>query len=151
MKVRDIMTTDVACCTPETRLQDVARLMVDRDCGEIPVVDGSDTRRPVGVVTDRDITCRLVAEGRNPLDLRASDCMSSPAISVRPEDDVDECVRTLEDHQIRRVPVVDGTGKLCGMVAQADIARHGSKSDTAKVVKEVSKPTDASSRQPTSH
>jgi CBS domain-containing protein len=151
MKVSDIMTMDVACCTPETGLRDVARMMVEKDCGEIPIVDGAESRRPVGVVTDRDITCRLVAEGRNPLELRASDCMSTPAISVRPEDDLDECVRTLEDHQIRRVPVVDATGKLCGMVAQADIARHGSKSDAAKVVREVSKPTEESSRQPTSH
>jgi CBS domain-containing protein len=151
MRVRDIMTMDVACCTGDTSLRDVARMMVDKDCGEIPVVDGADTRRPVGVVTDRDITCRVVAEGRNPLELRASDCMTSPAISVRPDDDLDECVRTLEDHQIRRVPVVDAAGKLCGMVAQADIARHGSKSDAAKVVREVSKPTEDPSRLPTSH
>ena len=151
MKVRDIMTTDVACCTPETPLQEVARMMVDNDCGEIPVVDARGSMRPVGVVTDRDITCRVVALGENALERTAKDCMSSPAISVRPEDDVDDCIRTLEDHQIRRVPVVDASGRCCGMVAQADIARHGSKRDAAEVVREVSKPTDAASRQPTSH
>ena len=151
MKVKDIMTTSVACCTPETSLHEVARMMVDNDCGEIPVVDGRDTMRPVGVVTDRDITCRTVALGQNPLLMRASDCMSSPAISVRPDDDVDDCVRTLEDHQVRRVPVVDEAGRCCGVVAQADIARHASKSDTAAVVREVSRPNPTPSRLPTSH
>ena len=151
MKVRDIMTAPVACCTAESGLHEVARMMVDNDCGEIPVVDGRDTMRPVGVVTDRDITCRTVALGQNPLLMRASDCMSSPAISVRPDDDVEECVRTLEDHQIRRVPGVDASGRLIGMVAQADIARHASKADTAEVLREVSKPNPLASRQPTSH
>jgi CBS domain-containing protein len=151
MRVREIMTPDVACCTPETSLSEVARMMVDHDCGEIPVVDGRDTMRPVGVVTDRDITCRTIALGLNPLAMKAADCMSRPAISVLRDDDVDECIRTLEDHQIRRVPVVDDAGRCCGMVALADIARHGSKSETAEVVREVSKPSDAASRQPTSH
>jgi len=151
MKVRDIMTTDVACCTPDTPLQEVARMMVEHDCGEIPVVDGPATMRPLGVVTDRDITCRTVAVGRDPMAMKASDVMSSPAISARPDEDLDDCIRTLEDHQIRRVPVVDGTGRCCGMVALADIARSASKRDTAEVVREVSMPTPAPSRQPTSH
>src|SRR6266568_4202653 len=81
MKVRDMMTGDPACCTAETSLPEVARMMVDRDCGEIPVVDNTSSKVPIGVVTDRDIVCRTVANGLNPLDLTAADCMSIIALA----------------------------------------------------------------------
>jgi CBS domain-containing protein len=139
MKVRDIMSSDVACCRSDTSLPEVARMMVECDCGEIPVADGAG--RPIGVITDRDITCRAVAQGRNPLELTASDCMTSPAVTVRPEVSIDECAQTLEENQIRRVPVVDGDGLCVGMVSQADIARHASKRTTAEVVRRVSTPS----------
>src|SRR4030095_6177010 len=82
MKVNEIMSNNPACCTRETSLQDVAVLMVEHDCGEIPVVDNMQSKRPVGVVTDRDITCRTVALGKNPLELRARGCMSSTGVAV---------------------------------------------------------------------
>ena len=85
MRVKDIMSTTVACCGPETSLPEVARMMVDNDCGEIPVVNASGA--PIGVVTDRDITCRTIAEGRNPLVMVAGDCMTSPCVTVTPETD----------------------------------------------------------------
>ena len=137
MKIQEIMTPNPACCGPETNLGEVARLMVDHDCGEIPVVrDG----RPIGVITDRDIAARAVAAGRNPLEMKASDLMSTPVITVSPSTDVDDCCETMEEHQIRRVPVVDERGSCCGMVSQADIAKHASARKTAQVVKEVSRP-----------
>ena len=71
MNVGEIMTKDPACCTPDTRLQEVAKMMVDNDCGCIPVVDDEGSKMPVGMITDRDITCRVVANGQNPLDLTA--------------------------------------------------------------------------------
>lgn len=147
MKVSDVMSSDVACCRRDTPLREVARMMVDCDCGEIPVIDASG--RPVGVVTDRDITCRTVAQGRNPLELAASDAMSSPAITVRPDMSLDQCCDMLEQSQIRRVPVVDEGGKVVGIVSQADIARHGSKRQTGEVVKKVSEPAVGASA--TSH
>jgi len=138
MKIEEIMTANPACCGPETNLREVARLMVDHDCGEIPVLrDG----RPVGVITDRDIAARAVAAGRNPLEMKASDLMSTPVITVKPSTDVDDCCDTMEEHQIRRVPVVDDSGSCCGMVSQADIAKHASARKTAQVVKEVSRPS----------
>jgi CBS domain-containing protein len=138
MKIEEIMTLNPACCGPETNLREVARLMVDHDCGEIPVLrDG----RPVGVITDRDIAARAVAAGRNPLEMKASDLMSTPVITVKPTTDVDDCCDTMEEHQIRRVPVVDDSGSCCGMVSQADIAKHASARKTAEVVKEVSRPS----------
>jgi CBS domain-containing protein len=139
MRVQDIMSTTVACCSPETKLPEVARMMVDNDCGEIPVVNASGV--PIGVVTDRDITCRAVAEGLNPLEMEAGDCMTTPCVTVTPETSLEECCQALEKNKIRRVPVVDETGACCGMVSQADIARNAPKSETAEVVKKVSEPS----------
>ena len=141
MKVKEIMSNDPACCTRETSLQDVAILMVENDCGEIPVVDNMQSKRPVGVVTDRDITCRTVALGKNPLELHARDCMSSPAVTVTPETAVDDCCRLMEENQLRRVPVVDLSGCCCGIISQADIASNASKGDAGEMVKEVSRKT----------
>ena len=139
MQVKDIMTDNPACCTPETPLRDVARMMVDCDCGEIPVVDTS--QRPIGVVTDRDITCRAVAQGKNPLEMTANDVMSHPVITVSPDTDLEDALDTMETHQVRRVPAVDADGKICGIVSQADIARHAPEDETAEMVKDVSQPT----------
>jgi CBS domain-containing protein len=149
MKVKEIMSKDPACCTRDTSLQDVAVLMVEHDCGEIPVVDNLQSKRPVGVVTDRDIAIRTVALGKNPLDLRARDCMSSPAVTVTPEMSVDDCCTLMEENQLRRVPVVDDSGCCCGIVSQADIARHASKGEAGELVKDVSRKThEGASRSP---
>jgi len=143
MKVREIMTADPTCCTSDTTLQEVAQMMIDHDCGEIPVVD--DTDMPIGVITDRDIVCRTVGRGLNPLDLTAGKCMTAPCVTVTPEMSVEECCRILEDNKIRRVPVVDADGCCCGIVALADIALHAKKNATVEVVKELSEPTAAAS------
>ena len=143
MKVREIMTKDPVCCSPTTPLGQVARLMVDGNCGEIPVVDS--TGALVGVITDRDITCRAVAAGRNPLEMTARDCMSSPVVTVTADTSLDECCRTMEVNQVRRVPVVDARGHCCGIVAQADIARQAPSEQTAHVVRDVSQPADSTS------
>ncbi len=140
MLVREVMTPDPACCTPDTPLGEVARLMVDHDCGAIPVVDDPESLMPVGVVTDRDIATRAVAQGLNPFDTPARDCMTTTVVSVRPEDDVKACCQKLEEHQVRRAVVVDRRGACCGIVAQADIARMLPERDTAELVKSVSQP-----------
>jgi CBS domain-containing protein len=145
MKVADVMTNELAVCEKRTPLQEVARMMVDCDCGEIPVVEDETSRRPIGVVTDRDIVVRAVAGGRNPLELTAADCMSAPALTVSPETSLKDCRRVMEEGQIRRVPVVDEEGSCCGIVALADLFRHGADKDASKIVKEVSR-----ERQPTS-
>ena len=145
MQVKEIMTTEPACCTPETGLPEVARMMIDHDCGEIPVIDNQSSRVPVGVVTDRDIVCRTVANGLNPVELTATDCMSKPCVTVTRDMSVEECCRILEDNRIRRIPVVDARGSCCGIVALADIVLQGSKGVAAEMVKEVSVPTAAAS------
>ena len=139
MNVREVMTADPACCTAETPLTEVAKMMVECDCGAIPVVDSNDSKKPVGMITDRDITIRTVAEGRNPLDLTASDAMTENVMTVTPNTSIEECCNLMEDQQIRRVVVVDDNGACCGMIAQADIAINADSRKTAEVVQEVSR------------
>jgi CBS domain-containing protein len=141
VKVKDVMSESVTCCSPDARLPEVARAMVECDCGEIPVVDDKERMRPIGVVTDRDIVVRAVAAEQDARELRASECMTSPCITTTPEASIDEVFELMQQHKIRRVPVVDESGSCCGIVAQADIARRASKKDTGKVVNEVSKPS----------
>ena len=129
MQVREIMTPNPYCCTADTSLEEVAQAMVEHDCGEIPVVRSSSDKTLVGVVTDRDIVCRLVAQGTNPVGESAESAMSTPVISVRET-----------THQIRRVPVVNGGGMCCGIISQADIATNASRKIVADLVKDVSQP-----------
>ena len=139
MHIRELMTSNPACCTPDTPLQEVARMMLQCDCGEIPVVDSRESMRPIGVITDRDITVRVVAEGKNPLEMRASDCMTRPCITVGADASIMDCIHLLEEHQIRRIPVVDMRGRCCGIVSQADVARRIDH-HAAEVLKQVSQP-----------
>ena len=138
MTVSTVMTSSPACCTPSASLTEVARLMVDNDCGEIPVVEDMQSRRLAGVITDRDIATRIVAAGRNSAEACALDCMSKPAISVNEDTSLQECCELMETHQIRRVPVVDARGAVVGIVSLADVVRNANASTTAAVVKEVS-------------
>lgn len=138
MDVRDLMTADPVCCNADTGLQDVAKMMVDNDCGAIPVIDDG---RPVGIVTDRDIACRAVAEGKNPLEMTAGEIMSSPVEAVTEETSLEDLCELMEDEQIRRVVVVDDEGRVCGIVAQADLAEYAD-DEVAEVVEKISEPTE---------
>jgi CBS domain-containing protein len=139
-QVREVMTASPAFATPETSVRDVARMMEENDCGAIPVMEGGPTGRALGMVTDRDITIRAVAKGRNPLDMRVSELMSGPPITVRAEDDVEDAAELMGRNQVRRLIVVDSRGVVCGILAQADVAQHAGKRDTGKMVQEVSEP-----------
>lgn len=143
MFVKEIMTDNPACCTEDTNLQEVAKIMKDNDCGCVPVVENLQTRKPIGVITDRDICCRTVAEGKNPLELTAGDAMSKGAEIVNPNTSLEDCCSLMESKQIRRVLVVDDGGGCCGIVAQADIAINAADHKTAGVVQEVSKANSA--------
>ena len=138
MKVTDFMTDEPSCCTADANLRDVAQMMVDFDCGCIPVVDDHKSKMPIGMITDRDITCRVVAQGKNPLDLTAGDAMTSTVVSVKPETSLEECLRLMEKSQIRRIAVVDDHGCICGIVSQADVAMSAGETKTAEVLQRVS-------------
>jgi CBS domain-containing protein len=146
MNLQDIMTENVACCTPDTKLNQVARLMVEHDCGEIPVTDN--TGKLVGVVTDRDICCRAVAHDCNTCETTASEIMSSPVVCVNTGGSLEEAIQMMEDNMIRRIPVVDENGMCCGIIAQADIAVKSDGRLIEEIVTEISKPTHSASNVP---
>ncbi len=138
MDIQSVMTANPTCCSPESTLREVAQLMADNDCGQIPVVDAQ--RRPLGVITDRDIAVRAVAKGVDPATATASDFMTAPATMVAQGCSLNDVIELMEDQQIRRVLVVDDGGAVAGIVAQADVARSGGDGRTAEVVKQVSQP-----------
>ena len=136
--VSEIMTARPACCQAETPLNQVARMMVDNDCGQIPVVNHQ--HEPVGVITDRDIATRVVAADRDWSSCCAADAMSTPARTIPQDASVQVCLQLMENAQVRRVPVVDAQGTLTGMVSLADVAAACRDKDVAEVVKKVSEP-----------
>jgi CBS domain-containing protein len=144
MQVQDIMTAQVTCCAPDANVQEIARQMVACDCGSIPVIDPQ-TQRAVGIVTDRDIVCRAVAEGRDLAGLRAQDVMTTPVATVPCDASVEDCLAEMEASQIRRMLVTDRSGRLCGLVAQADVALKAPEHETAELVKDVSQRADHAS------
>ena len=147
MQVKEIMTRDVAYCSPDTSLQEIARMMREHDCGAIPVFDNDRNRHVIGIVTDRDIVIRAVAQGQNPAQLTARDVMSQPVATIPADADIDECCRLMEERQVRRVPVVERNGSCVGIVSQADVARSAPEHETAEVVQEISKPGYATAGQ----
>jgi CBS domain-containing protein len=136
---REVMTENPACCTRDTPLDQVAMLMREHDCGEIPVIDNAE--QPIGVVTDRDIVCRVVAEGKNPMAYPAGICMSQPVATVTVDAPLGDVIATMEQYQVRRVPVVDELGRCVGMISQADLAWTSGKRDLADLVREISRDT----------
>lgn len=145
MRVDQLMTTDPKCCTPQMSLQEAAQLMVACDCGGIPVVETSDHTKPIGIITDRDIACRAVAEGKHPQETRVADYMTPHLACVSPDASVEECCEIMEKNQVRRLLVADSQGRLRGIISQADIALHAAGNKTAEVVKQVSQPTGKAS------
>ena len=138
MDIRSVMTANPATCTPDATLRQAALLMKQNDCGQIPVVDQD--RQPVGVITDRDIAVRAVAEGGDLANASVADYMTAPASTVKDDCKLNDVAQLMEREQIRRVVVVDAKGCVAGIVAQADIALAGRDGKTAEVVKQVSEP-----------
>ena len=139
MKIREIMTSNPACCTPDSTLPEVARMMRDNDCGCIPVVNSLAEMKPVGTITDRDITIRTLADNQNPMNMKASDIMTADIATVTPETSLEDCFDVMEDREIRRVVIVDEQGKCCGIVAQADVVQSGVNPIRAnRVIREIS-------------
>lgn len=121
MEIKDVMTTHPKSCPPGASLVQVARMMRDEDIGEVPIVAGDGSCRLLGVVTDRDIAVRAVAAGRNPETVRAEDCMTAPATTCSEGASLDDCVNRMASERIRRMPIVNAEGELCGILAQSDL------------------------------
>jgi CBS domain-containing protein len=139
MKAQDVMTGDPRSLTPDSSVREAARLMKEINAGVIPVVDAS-SNKLVGVVTDRDIAIRVVAEGKD-ADCCISEVMSSGTIATAcPTDDVDRGMETMSRVQVRRIPIVDERGSLVGIVAQADIVRKADDKKAEQTVEKISQP-----------
>ena len=141
MKVQDVMTRDPRCVTPETSAREAAQVMKDEDVGIVPVVEGE---RLIGVVTDRDLALRVVADGRDS-SATVRDVMSSGRIATcRPDEDLDRVMETMANEQVRRIPIVDERGSLVGIVAQADVVLKAKDDRKAeKTVEQISEPGQA--------
>lgn len=134
--IRGVMTSKICSIDADKPVAYAAKMMRDEDVGLAPIVDGD---RLVGTLTDRDIAVRVVAEGRDPETTRVRDVASTDLVTVDPQQDLDEALRLMAEHQVRRIPVVEEDGRLVGIVAQADVARSADDRVTGEVVEQISR------------
>jgi CBS domain-containing protein len=135
------MTREPACCEPGDSIVRAAEMMKQQDVGSLPVVESRNDRQLVGIVTDRDLVVKVLAGGRNVERAAVRDAMTSNPISCRETDEVDTAVRLMSDRQVRRMPIVDRQGQLCGIIAQADVATRVNRDQTTgELVEAISEP-----------
>jgi CBS domain-containing protein len=138
---RDVMTSNPTCCLASVSVQEAAQMMRSEDIGSVPVVENHDDKRLVGIVTDRDLALKVVGEARDARSTRVENVMTRDVVTCRPNDSLEKAMDAMAHHQVRRIPVVDDSGRVVGIIAQADIAlRVDSQSKTGEVVEEISKP-----------
>lgn len=138
-RVENVMTANPRSVDPDTDVGEAARILRDENVGSLPVVrDG----RVTGIVTDRDLAIRVLAEGRDPGSTRVADVVSGEPVTVRADQDLDEALRLMAHHQLRRLIVVEDSDRLVGILAQADVALTGDEERAGEVVEEISRPTD---------
>jgi CBS domain-containing protein len=133
--IRDVMTSNPFTIDAEKPVAYAAKMMRDEDVGLAPIVEDD---KLIGMLTDRDIAIRVVAEGRDPGQVKVRDVASKQVVTIDPQQDLDEALRIMAKHKVRRLPVVEEDGQLVGVVAQADIAREGDDEKTGKLVEEIS-------------
>jgi len=133
--IRDVMTSNPRTIDANETVAYAAKMMREEDVGLAPIVEGD---RLIGMLTDRDIATRVTAEGRDPDQVKVRDVASTQLVTVDPRQDLDDALRMMAMHQVRRLPVVEENGRLIGVVAQADIARAGDDSKTGQLVEEIS-------------
>jgi CBS domain-containing protein len=133
--IREIMTADPSTIEPDQSVVEAAKIMKQEDAGVVPVTENG---RLTGMVTDRDIAIRVVAEGKDPRSIAVREVASQNLVTIDPEQDLDEALRLMAQHKVRRLPVVEEDGRLVGVVAQADVARKGDDKKTGQVVEEIS-------------
>ena len=133
--IRELMTANPCSIDADKSIAYAAKMMRDENVGLAPIVEGD---KLVGTVTDRDIAIRVVAEGKDPEQMTVREAASTNLVTIDPQQDLDEALRLMAQHQVRRLPVVEEDGRLVGVVAQADVARMGDDRQTGEVVQEIS-------------
>lgn len=139
MKVREVMSQNPVCCVPSDSAQTVANIMRDRNVGAVPVVADHHSRRLIGMITDSDFCCSVVADGLDPKKTTIERFISVNPVSCRDGENLERCERLMQDHQVRRVPVVDSNSSVIGIVAQADLALHDRPERVSKTIAEISR------------
>ena len=138
-KCNEVMTKNPVCCLPNDMVAKVAQLMKSKDIGPVPIIEREQTKTLVGIVTDRDLALKIVAEGRDAKSTKAEEVMTRKVVTCRGEDDVQKALDAMSEHQLRRIPVVDNDNRIVGIIAQADVAtRVDQPAKTAEVVKDIS-------------
>ncbi|HKB81436.1 MAG TPA: CBS domain-containing protein [Thermoanaerobaculia bacterium] len=135
MLIKEVMTSSPVSCKPTDTVDRVAALMAEHDCGVIPVVEG---RKVVGMITDRDVTCRVVATGKAPASVAVRDVMTKPVYAVRQDENVQSAIDLMEAKQVRRLPVLDDRGNIAGIIAPSDLAPTFASMDVADFLLAVS-------------
>jgi CBS domain-containing protein len=140
MTCAEVMTPSPTCCTPQHTAIDAAELMRREDVGVVPVVS-EDGRKLIGVVTDRDLVIKVLAEGRDPRSTAVTEAMSTDVVTCLPQESVETVMELMSTRQVRRIPIVDRDGSLIGIVSQADVAtRIATPEETGQVVQAISEP-----------
>jgi CBS domain-containing protein len=140
-KCSDVMTREPACCEPGDSIKRAAGVMKQQDVGSVPVVESHEEKKLVGIVTDRDLVVKVLAEGSNVDRATVREAMTTNPASCRETDDVDEAVRLMSERQVRRMPIVDEQGRLRGIIAQADVATRVNRDQTTgALVEAISEP-----------
>ena len=138
-KCEEVMTKKTICCLPNDMVAKAAQLMKRENIGAILVIEDQQTQKLVGIVTDRDLALKIVAEERNAKSTKVESIMSRKVVTCRAEDDLQKALDAMSEHQLRRIPVVDNGNKVLGIIAQADVAtRVNQPEKTAEVVKQIS-------------
>jgi CBS domain-containing protein len=138
-KCTEVMTKNPVCCLPNDTVSKVAQLMKSKDFGSVPIIENEQTRKLVGIVTDRDLALKIVADGRDPKSTNADEVMTRPVVICRAEDDLQKALDAMSENRLRRIPVVDRNNGIVGIIAQADVAtRVDQPEKTAAVVKGIS-------------
>ena len=132
--IRELMTQNPRTVSPDQTIRDAAQIMRDEDTGVVPITEGDNL---VGVITDRDIAIRAIAEGKDG-QTTVREVASQDIVTIDPQQELDEALRLMAQHQVRRLPVVEEDGRLVGIVSQADVARHGDDVRTGEVVEQIS-------------
>ena len=139
MKCSEVMTKEPACCLTTDTAFDAAQLMKSEDVAPIPIVSDKQNRKLEGIVTDRDLALKVVAEGLDPKTTKIEEVMTTGVNTCRADDDLNDAVQLMEDNHVRRIPIVDENDRLVGIIAQADIATRVDKpNQTAEVVEAIS-------------
>jgi CBS domain-containing protein len=141
-KCSEVMTKTPFCCLPTDAVSKVAQQMKKENVGSIPVIESSQTKKLIGIVTDRDLALQVVADERDVKSTMVVDVMTRKVVTCRVDDDIQKAVEKMAKYQLRRIPVVDNDHKIVGIISQADVAtRVNQAEETAKMVKEISRPT----------